>query len=110
MSSFKSFCETLENSVGENKVDDNLHMIRKMYDKYATAEQVLLRLSKKTDTSSPVENCAPVEYESLFTLNINDKVMVGKDCGKVESVLSSGYNIKLDNGAKYYLASVKVHI
>ncbi len=109
MSSFKSFCETLENSVGENKVDDNLHMIRKMYDKFATAEQVLLRLAKE-DTSLPVENCSALEYESLFTLNINDKVMVGKDCGKVESVLSSGYNIKLDNGAKYYLASVKVHI
>jgi len=109
MSSFKSFCETLENSVGENKVDDNLHMIRKMYDKFATAEQVLLRLAKE-DTSLPVENCATLEYESLFTLNINDKVMVGKDCGKVESILSSGYNIKLDNGAKYYLASVKVHI
>ena len=109
MSSFKSFCETLENSVGENKVDDNLHMIRKMYDKFATAEQVLLRLAKE-DTSLPVENCSALEYESLFTLNINDKVMVGKDCGKVESVLSSGYNIKLDNGAKYYLASVKIHI
>lgn len=109
MSSFKSFCETLENSVGENKVDDNLHMIRKMYDKFATAEQVLLRLAKE-DTSLPIENCSALEYESLFTLNINDKVMVGKDCGKVESVLSSGYNIKLDNGAKYYLASVKVHI
>ena len=109
MSSFKSFCETLENSVGESKVDDNLHMIRKMYDKFATAEQVLLRLAKE-DTSLPVENCSSLEYESLFTLNINDKVMVGKDCGKVESVLSSGYNIKLDNGAKYYLASVKVHI
>ncbi len=109
MSSFKSFCETLENSVGENKVDDNLHMIRKMYDKFATAEQVLLRLAKE-DTSLPVENCSSLEYESLFTLNINDKVMVGKDCGKVESVLSSGYNIKLDNGVKYYLASVKVHI
>ena len=109
MSSFKSFCETLENSVGENKVDDNLHMIRKMYDKFATAEQVLLRLAKE-DTSLPVESCSAVEYESLFTLNINDKVMVGKDCGKVESVLPSGYNIKLDNGARYYLASVKVHI